>query len=195
MVRRVFLVLLTLLGLSACEQPSQALKFKATDITGVAWGRQFALTDQYGKPRKLADFRGKVVTLFFGYTQCPDVCPTTLADLEAALSKLGTQAKDVQVLFVTLDPERDTQTLLAEYMAQFDPRFLALFGDAAATTRTAQEFKIYFAKNAGRKGRYTLDHSAGTFVFDKRGQLRLLIAYGTSPEIIAEDLKLLLDGR
>lgn len=189
---RVFLLVAMLAALSACEKTPPPPVFKTTDITGAPWGRDFALTDQYGKPRKLADFRGKVVALFFGYTQCPDVCPTTLADLDAALVKLGTQAKDIQVLFVTLDPERDIQALLAPYMAQFNPSFLALYGDASATASTAREFKIYFAKNAAKNGRYTLDHSAGTFVFDRGGRLRLLMPYGTRPEVMAEDLQVLL---
>lgn len=192
---RIFLLAAMLATLSACEKTPPPPVFKTTDITGAPWGRDFALTDQYGKPRKLADFRGKVVTLFFGYTQCPDVCPTTLADLDAALVKLGPLAKDVQVVFVTLDPERDTPALLAEYMAQFNKGFLALYGDTAATARTAQEFKIYFAKNTGRNGRYTLDHSSGTFVLDQRGQLRLLMPYATRPEVIAADLKVLLTGK
>lgn len=190
-MKRLVLVL-ALLALAACEKTPPTPVFKNTDITGAPWGREFALTDQFGKPRTLADFRGKVVALFFGYAQCPDVCPTTLADLDAALKTLGAQAKDVQVLFVTLDPERDTQALLASYMAQFNPSFLALYGNLAATDRTAKEFKIHYAKNPGKNGRYTLDHSAGTYVFDRAGQIRLLVPYGTRPQVIAEDLQILL---
>lgn len=190
-MKRLALVLI-LLALAACEKTPPAPVFQNTDITGAPWGREFALTDQFGKPRTLADFRGKVVTLFFGYTQCPDVCPTTLADLDAALKTLGEQAKDVQVLFVTLDPERDSRALLAAYMAQFNPSFLALYGDLAATERTAKEFKIHYAKNPGKNGRYTLDHSAGTYVFDRDGRLRLLMPYSTRPEVMAADLQVLL---
>lgn len=190
-MKRLFLVL-ALLALAACEKTPPVPVFQNTDITGAPWGREFALTDQFGKPRTLADFRGKVVALFFGYTQCPDVCPTTLADLDAALKTLGAQANDVQVLFVTLDPERDTQALLAAYMAQFNPSFLALHGDPAAIDRTAKEFKIHYAKNPGKNGRYTLDHSAGTFVFDRAGRIRLLVPYGTRPQVIADDLQTLL---
>lgn len=190
-MKRLVLILFVL-ALSACEKTPPAPVFQNTDITGAPWGRGFSLSDQFGKPRTLADFHGKVVALFFGYTQCPDVCPTTLADLDAALKTLGAQAKDVQVLFVTLDPERDTQTLLASYMAQFDPNFLALYGDLMATDRTAKEFKVHYAKNAGKNGRYTVDHSAGTFVFDRAGRIRLLVPYGTRPPVIAADLQTLL---
>lgn len=192
MTVRLIVIILALLALAACEKTPPAPVFKTTDITGAPWGHDFALTDQFDKPRKLADFRGKVVTLFFGYTQCPDVCPTTLADLDAAMKVLGAQAKDVQVVFVTLDPERDTQALLGPYMAQFNPTFLALYGDLVATERTAKDFKIHYAKNPGKNGRYTLDHSAGTFVFDRDGRLRLLMPYGTRPEVIATDLQILL---
>lgn len=188
---RLALVALTLL-LAACEQAPQKPAFQATDITGAPWGKNFALTDQNGKPRSLADFQGKLVTLFFGYLHCPDVCPTTLADLAAARKLLGAEADKLQVIFVTLDPERDTPELLRPYLAQFDPSFLALRGDAAATAQIARDFKIHYAKNPGKEGRYTLDHSTGTFVFDKQGRIRLLLAYGTQPEAIAADLKTLL---
>ena len=117
-------------------------RFQASDVTGVAFGRDFKLTDHNGKPRTLADFRGKVVVMFFGYTQCPDVCPTTLSDLAAALQKLGGDANRVQVLFVTIDPERDTPELLSHYVPAFNPTFLGLSGDAAATAATAREFKV-----------------------------------------------------
>lgn len=188
---RLAIIALTLL-LAACEQPPQKPVFQATDITGAPWGKNFALTDQSGKPRSLADFQGKLVTLFFGYLHCPDVCPTTLADLAAARKLLGADADKLQVIFVTLDPERDTPELLRPYLAQFDPSFLALRGDAAATAQIARDFKIHYAKNPGKEGRYTLDHSTGTFVFDKQGRIRLLLAYGTQPEAIAADLKTLL---
>lgn len=188
---RLALLALTLL-LAACEQAAQKPVFQSTDITGAPWGKTFALPDQHGKPRTLADFRGKLVTLFFGYTQCPDVCPTTLADLAAARKLLGADGAMLQVVFVTLDPERDTPELLRAYMAQFDPSFVALRGDAAATAQIARDFKIHYAKNPGKNGRYTLDHSTGTFVFDQAGRLRLLVAYGSRPEAIAADLKTLL---
>lgn len=188
---RLAIIALTLL-LAACEQPPQKPVFQATDITGAPWGKNFALADQNGTPRSLADFQGKLVTLFFGYLHCPDVCPTTLADLAAARKLLGADADKLQVIFVTLDPERDTPELLRPYLAQFDPSFLALRGDAAATAQIARDFKIHYAKNPGKDGRYTLDHSTGTFVFDKQGRIRLLLAYGTQPEAIAADLKTLL---
>ena len=168
-------------------------KFKASDITGSSFGRDFALTDHTGKARTLADFRGKAVVMFFGYTQCPDVCPTTLGTLAEALKALGPDAERVQVLFVTVDPERDTQALLAQYVPAFDPRFVGLYGDAAATERVAKEFKVIYQKQPGASpGSYTVDHSAGVFVFDPQGRLRLYMSHGQGPDVYAHDLRELL---
>jgi protein SCO1/2 len=168
-------------------------QFRSSDVTGSAFGRDFALTDHAGKARTLADFRGKAVVLFFGYTQCPDVCPTTLAALAEVMRQLGPDAAGVQVLFVTVDPERDTQELLASYVTAFDPSFLALRGDAEATARTAKEFKILYQKQPGRTpDSYTVDHSAGTFIFDPQGRLRLYVSYGQGAEVFAHDLRELL---
>ena len=165
------------LPLAGCDRGQP--KFKASDITGTSYGRDFALTDHTGKARTLADFRGKVVVLFFGYTQCPDVCPTTLAELAEAMRRLGADAARVQVLFVTVDPERDTPSSSAHYVPAFDPSFLGLYGDAAALERTAKEFKIVYQKQPGSTpGTYTMDHSAGTFVFDPQGRLRVYVSYG-----------------
>ncbi|MEP7183693.1 MAG: SCO family protein [Betaproteobacteria bacterium] len=170
-----------------------APKFTASDVTGTTYGRDFQLTDHNGKPRTLADFRGKVVVLFFGYTQCPDVCPTTLAELAEAMKRLGSDADRVQVLFATVDPDRDTADLLSKYVPAFDSRFLGLSGDAAATERTAKEFKILYQKQPGRTpGSYTVDHSAGTFVFDPQGKLRLYVSYGQGPAVFAHDIRELL---
>jgi protein SCO1/2 len=179
------------------------VKFKAVDITGVDWGRGFELTDHHGRRRTLADFRGKVVTLFFGFTHCPDVCPTTMAMLGEAVRKLGPEAKDVQGLFVTVDPKRDTPQVLAQYVPAFHPAFLGLYADEETTARTAKEFKIYYKAQApdGQgshgQGSYTVDHSAQVFVFDKSGRLRLLISRssGATPESVAHDLRILLKGR
>ena len=138
------------LALVACDKPaSKPVAFNNVDITGAPYARDFALTDHTGKPRTMADFKGKVVVLFFGFTQCPDVCPTTMSEMAKVMTLLGDKAKDVQVLFVTVDPARDTQQLLAEYVPAFDPRFLGLYGDAAATAKTGQEFKVFFAKSPG----------------------------------------------
>jgi protein SCO1/2 len=176
-------LLLAVLAAAACSPA--APKFRSTDITGADFGRELALTGHDGKPRTLGDFRGKAVVLFFGYTHCPDVCPTTLADLAGVMKKLGKDAERVQVLFVTLDPERDTPAVLSRYVPAFDPRFLGLYGDAAATQRAAKEFKIFYEKRAGSApGAYTIDHSGQTYVFDPLGRLRLLIR----PERIAGDL-------
>ena len=167
--------------------------FKGSDVTGSAYGRDFALIDHTGKPRTLADFRGKVVVLFFGYTHCPDVCPTTLAELAEALKRLGPDAAKVQVLFVTVDPERDTAELLSRYVPAFNPAFLGLYGDAEATARTAKEFRILYQKQRGKTpDSYTMDHSAGTFVFDPQGRLRLYVGYGQGAAVFAHDIGELL---
>lgn len=188
-LRLCLLVLLFALG--ACQQGKPG--FRATDITGAAFGRDFALADHTGKPRALADFRGKVVVMFFGFTHCPDVCPTTLAQLAAAMKKLGADADRVQVLLVTVDPERDTPQVLSQYLSAFDPRFLALRGTAGETARVAKEFKIIYQKVAGtRPDSYTMDHSAGTYIFDTQGRLRVYVSYGQGPEVFAHDIALLL---
>ena len=183
--------LIFLLALGACQQGESG--FRATDITGAGFGRDFALTDHTGKPRTLADFRGKVVVIFFGFTHCPDVCPTTLAELAAAMKKLGGDGDRVQVLLVTVDPERDTPQILSQYVTAFDPRFLALRGTAEETARVAKEFKIIYQKVAGaRPDSYTMDHSAGTYIFDSQGRLRVYVSYGQGPEVFAHDIALLL---
>ena len=179
------------LVVSACDPEKP--RFQASDVTGAAFGHDFRLTDHNGKPRTLADFRGKVVVIFFGYTQCPDVCPTTLSDLAATLQKLGPDANRVQVLFVTIDPERDTAELLSQYVPAFNPTFLGLYGDAAATAATAREFKVLYQKQPGlTPGSYSMDHSAGTFIFDPQGRLRLYVTHGQGPELYAHDIHELL---
>lgn len=180
--------------LAACSP--EAPKFRSTDITGAEFGRELALTGHDGKPRSLADFRGKAVVLFFGYTHCPDVCPTTLADVAGALKQLGPDAARVQVLFVTVDPERDTPQVLAQYAPAFDPSFLGLYGDAAATLRAAKEFKIFYEKRpASAPGAYTVDHSAQSYVFDAQGRLRLLLRQERIAQDLAGDLRALLSER
>jgi len=178
--------------LVACEAGGP--KFKSTDITGVDYGKQLSLTDPNGTPRSLQDFRGKVVVLFFGYTHCPDVCPTTLAEMAQVMKKLGAEADRVQVLFVTVDPERDTPVVLSRYVPAFDPRFLGLYGDADATRRAAKEFKVFYeAKKGEAPGEYTVDHSAGSYVLDTTGRLRLFVGYGrVGADDLAADIRTLL---
>ena len=183
-------LLLTAL-LAGCD--GSGPKFKNTDITGAGYGKALSLTDQSGKHRTLADFRGKVVLLFFGYTHCPDVCPTTLAELSQVMKMLGPAADRVQVLFVTVDPERDTPAVLSRYVTAFDPRFLGLYGDAAATRRAAKEFKVFYEKHDGpAPGEYSMDHSAGTYVIDPKGRLRLFVRNSKAAADLAHDIRTLL---
>lgn len=190
---RSWVVVLLCSCLLACSGRHDASAFVGTDISGAQFGGALALTDHQGHPRTLADFRGKVVALFFGYTHCPDVCPTTMDDLAKAVKLLGGRGKSVQVLFVTLDPERDTPKVLAEYVPSFNPSFIGLYGDEAATERVAGDFKLYYKKQeSSSKGGYTIDHSAGVYVFDKKGALRLYLNYGEKPQDIAHDLAQLM---
>jgi len=193
-VKRAFgIIAAALMALAVTACGPEGPRFQASDVTGAAFGHDFKLTDQNGKPRTLADFRGKAVVIFFGYTQCPDVCPTTLSDLAAAMQKLGTDASRVQVLFVTVDPERDTPELLSQYVPAFNPTFLGLYGDAAATAAAAREFKVLYQKQPGSTpGSYSMDHSAGTFIFDPQGRLRLYVGTGQGPDVYAHDIRELL---
>lgn len=183
--------------LSGCgENRAPAEPFIATDLTGANYGRGFVLTDHHGKSRSLADFRGKAVLLFFGYTHCPDVCVTILSDLRMLKQQLGPDGARVQVLFVTLDPKRDTPEKLAGYMRYFDPDFLALFGDEATTASTARDFKVHYSRHdMGSAAGYFIDHSAGIYGFDTQGRLRLLFNYGTELSTMIHDIKLLLGNR
>ena len=196
-MRGLLLSAVLLSSLLACDrlQPpaSPAVVFKATDITGAPWGLDFKLTDHNGKVRSLTDFRGRIVAIFFGYTHCPDVCPTTLSDFALAMREMGEDGKRIQVLFVTVDPERDTPELLARYVPSFNPGFLGLYTDPDSLAALAKDFKVVYQKNttSGSKN-YLIDHSAGTYVYDTAGRLRLLIPYGAGPRDIAQDLKTLL---
>ena len=183
---------LLVLGLTGC-QPSSPSVFQATDITGAAFARDFRLTDHNGAVRTLADFKGKVVAVFFGYIHCPDVCPTTLSDFAAAFKQLGPQAGRVQVVFVTLDPQRDTPDLLKQFVPAFNPGFLGMYTDAGGLRQLAHEYKVVYQKTSVKGGDdYLIDHSAGTYIYDPQGRLRLLMPYGSSPETIAHDLNVLL---
>lgn len=187
---RGFIALLAALVLVVGCAPD---KFKSTDLTGADFARSIDLTGHDGKRHTLADFKGKVVLVFFGYTQCPDVCPTTLARFAQVAKELGPDADNMQVLFISVDPERDTQELLAKYVPAFDPRFLGLFGDAQETARTAKEFKVLYQKQAGKTEQsYTVDHSAGTYVFDKAGRVRLFLRHEAPIEDVVHDLRLLM---
>jgi len=177
--------------LAACDGGP---KFKSTDITGVNYGKSLDLPDTKGRVRQLADFRGKAVVLFFGFTHCPDVCPTTLADLSGVMKTLGADADRVQVVFVTVDPERDTPQDPDNYVHAFDPRFIALRGYAAATQRVAKEFKIYYEKRK-QGDTYTVDHSAQSYVLDPQGRLRLLVRQDRLASDLPHDLKVLLDEK
>ena len=191
-MRSVFVALCALgLMLGGCENKPG---FNALDITGIqGYGNDFRLTDHTGKPRTMADFRGKVVVMFFGYTHCPDVCPTTLSEMRQVMQILGKDAARMQVLFVTVDPARDTPELLSKYVPSFDPTFLGLYGDADATEKVAKDFKIIYRQASGKTTEsYTVDHSAASLVFDTQGRLRLFVNYGLGADKIAPDIKKLL---
>jgi protein SCO1/2 len=177
--------------LAACTENKP--QFKAVDLTGADYAKDFQLPDQNGQLRTLKDFQGKLVVMFFGYTQCPDVCPTTLSDLAEAKKLMGPDGAKVQGLFVTIDPERDTPQVLKGYMANFDPTFLALRGTPDQLAAVAKDFKVYYKKVDGKTPTsYTMDHSAANFVYDTKGHLRLYSRYDAGPQALASDLQLLL---
>jgi protein SCO1 len=190
-LRSIYIGLLCVLVAACSPQP----EFKNIDITGsTAFGKDFSLLDPDGKERTLADFKGKVVVMFFGYTQCPDVCPTTLTEMQQVMTLLGPQSDKVQVLFVTVDPERDTAAILKQYVPSFDARFLGLRpADEASLEKLAKDLKIFYQKIPGASpGSYTIDHTAGSYAFDSEGRLRLYIKHAQGPETLAHDLKELL---
>ena len=192
-MRRILAVLAAATALCGCTPGSP--EFRNTDITGAEFGRDFALNDPSGKGRTLADFRGKAVVVFFGFTHCPDICPTALGTIAEAMRPLGPDASRVQGVFITVDPERDTPELLARYASAFHPSFVGLYGDADATARVAKEFKVLYQKSPGTTpGSYTMDHSAGMFVFDPQGRLRLYASHGRGADALAHDLRELLDA-
>ncbi len=184
-------VTLSVLGLTACMDPKAA--FKGVDITGADYAKELNLPDQNGQVRKIKDFSGKLVVVFFGYTQCPDVCPTTMQELAEVKRLLGADGDKLQAVFVTVDPERDTTELLKAYVENFDPSFVALRPTPEQLPQIAKEFKIYFKRVEGKTPTsYTMDHSAGSYTFDAQGKVRLFNRYGMGAEALAHDFKLLL---
>lgn len=191
MFRYKILFLIIALLISGCESKLPS-PFKASDVSTAYAQADFHLFDATGKPRSLADYRGKVVALFFGYTHCPDVCPTTLADFAQVMRLLGADADKLQVLFVTLDPQRDTREMLAHYTPAFYPTFVGLSGDAVETEQTAKAFGIMYRKQETKNGGYTLDHSAGTYLISPDGKYVLLAPYQQKTGLLVQDIKLLL---
>lgn len=191
---RAFAMTALAVALAACEPAKPP--FNSTDITGAAFPQTLQVTDAQGKPRQLSEFAGKVVVLFFGYTQCPDVCPTTLAEMVEVKKQLGSQGDKLQVLFVSVDPERDTPEVLTAYMQNFDPSFVALRPTEAELPALAQAFKVYYKKVDGKTPTsYTMDHTAASYVYDPKGQLRLFHRYGAGANPLTPDIQQLLQGR
>jgi protein SCO1 len=187
--------------LSACQRPAEtpavaqpaAQGYKGIDITGAEYARDFDLPDTEGQRRKLADFKGKLTVVFFGFTQCPDVCPTTMLELAEVKKAMAADGAKVQGIFISLDPERDTPSLLKAYVQNFSPDFVALRGTLDETKATAKAFKVFFAKVPGKaEGSYSIDHTAGSYIFDAKGQVRLFTRYGGGAEALKHDLQLLL---
>ena len=197
--RRLILgaALLGAAALAGCDRAGNAgAAFKGIDITGADYARDFDLPDAQGQRRRLADFKGRVVVVFFGFTHCPDVCPTTMAELAAVKAALGADGDRMQGIFITVDPERDTPELLRAYLGNFDKSFVALRGTDEETKALAKHFKVFYAKVPGKtEGNYTIDHTAGSYVFDAKGAVRLFTRHGTGADALKSDLQLLLNGR
>ncbi len=195
-LRQLLAVFACVLMLAACDgkPPEPRAAFANTDITGLDYAKNFRLTDHTGQARTLADYKGKVVLVFFGFTQCPDVCPTTLQEMAEMKKQLGADGDKLQVLFVTVDPERDTQDVLAGFVPAFDPSFVALRGDSAQTAQVAKDFKIFVQKVPTANGKsYSIDHTAGSYLFDSNGRLRLFVRHGQAASLL-QDIKLLMAG-
>jgi protein SCO1/2 len=195
-LRRLIVAGAAALLLAGCDSGgAPKVSFKGIDITGAEYARELNLTDADGKPRQLSDFKGKVTVVFFGFTQCPDVCPTTLVELAQVKKALGADGDRVQGVFVTVDPERDTAEVLKAYVGGFDAGFVALRGTPQETQAAAKNFKVFYAKVAGKTPTsYSIDHTAGSYIFDPQGRVRLFTRYGTGAEALTHDLKLLLAG-
>ncbi|HZZ94044.1 MAG TPA: SCO family protein [Usitatibacter sp.] len=188
------LAVTVLAAASACGPASRQTPFQGVDVTGSSIGAELDLRDTQGKPRTLADFRGKVVVVAFGYTHCPDVCPMTLANLASARKRLGKEGDQVQVIFVSVDPKRDTPDLLARYVTAFDPTFLGLGGSPADVQRTIKDYRLFVEERPTGNGDYSVDHSAQIFAYDRKGRLRVVIPQTATPDAIASDLRVLLDA-
>ena len=196
-MRMLMIGLCCALALAGCDSkpPVPKVSFVSTDVTGLDIGKGFELTDHTGHGRTLADYQGKVVAVFFGYTHCPDVCPTTLVDLANVKKQLGADGDKLQVLFITVDPERDTQELLAEFVPAFDSSFVGLRGDKAQTEKVEKDFKIFAQKVMAKDGKsYTIDHTAGTYLFDAQGRVRLFVKHGQDAALLVADIRQLIRG-
>jgi protein SCO1 len=195
LIRSVLVTLAAVVALGACSDKPDAVSFHSIDITGADYADGFTLTDHNGQTRTLADFKGKAVVIFFGYTQCPDVCPTSMSELAQARQLLGADGDRLQGLFVSVDPQRDTPEIMKEYMASFDPTFLALYAKPDELPDLAKRFKVYYKKVPGSTpDTYTMDHSAGSYIYDPSGRVRLYSRYGGGAQVLADDVKKLLDG-
>jgi protein SCO1 len=195
LIRSVLVTLAAVVALGACSDKPDAVSFHSIDITGADYADGFTLTDHNGQTRTLADFKGKAVVIFFGYTQCPDVCPTSMSELAQARQLLGADGARLQGLFVSVDPQRDTPEIMKEYMASFDPTFLALYAKPDELPDLAKRFKVYYKKVPGSTpDTYTMDHSAGSYIYDPSGRVRLYSRYGGGAQVLADDVKKLLDG-
>lgn len=193
---RLLISLACLLALAGCDQPQKPkVSFSNTDVTGLDYAKGFTLKDHNGQSRSLEDFRGKLVVVFFGYTYCPDVCPMTLAEMAGIMTALEKDAERLQVLFITLDPERDTPELMASFVPAFHPSFLGLTGDPATIATVAKDFKVFVQKVSGKDGKsYTIDHTAGSYLFDQQGRIRLFVRHGQEGDALLKDIRLLLAG-
>jgi protein SCO1/2 len=181
--------------LAGCERKPDHPPFKSVDITGADYARKLELPDTEGKPRSLADFKGKLAVVFFGYTQCPDVCPTTLTHLKEVQQLLGADGDKLQAVFVTVDPERDSAPVLKAYVNAFDPGWVALRGTPEQIAAAAKEYKVFYRKSPGSTpDTYTVDHTAASYVYDTQGRIRLYVRHSALPADIAADLKILLAG-
>ena len=190
-IHRFLFLALAVLFLTACSPDKP--QFNAIDITGADYAKGFTLTDHIGQSRNLSDFKGKVVVLFFGYTQCPDVCPTSMAELSEVKRILGADGDKLQGVFITVDPARDTAELLKAYMTNFDPTFVAFIPTPEQLAVVAKDYKIYYKRVEGKTPTsYTMDHSAGSYVYDTQGRLRLYSRYGVGPMVLAQDIQTLL---
>lgn len=190
MLKCCLMIFMSLLIASCHDQQAPKVRFHGLDITNATYAQDFELTDHFGEPKRLKDYQSKVVVIVFGYTHCPDICPTTLADMAKTMNLLGNKRDLVQVLFITLDPERDTQEVLAKFAPGFDQTFVGLYGSDSQVKQVAKDFKVFSKRqNNPGLGSYTIDHSAGMYAYDRLGKLRLYFKYGQKPVEIANDLK------